>query len=943
MPFSTGLLALTGTGRAVPGLGKRRHGPEIFGAVLADAVALALLWDRTALMAANVLADIRYSLRSLARTPVWTAALVLTIALGIGSSASVQGFARGLLTTDLPIFAIGRVVTVFATDQNGASGPVPFDVFGALNTRRDIFESLGAIHESQARVSIGSRSTLMSVAGYTPEVAAVFPLSSSAGVTLSHRVRFAQFPVNVEPSGRMVQIDNATVPITGAMPYWLEGLYRGRAIDVWRPLDAADHGDLRPGAPTSRSLRGGVEVWVIGRLRSGVPVEDAQAAIDELSASKAAITVLPYSGQTPETASGIRRVGALLQLAAAAVFVIACVNVAAFVLARSWARARETAVRVAIGARRRQLLRQLLIDSAVVAVIGGAAGFIVASWLADIVPLMFFDQDADRLVFSPDTRGIAATSLICVAITLACGLAPLFETRDDEPSAVLRREVAGPSKATARVNTGLLLIQMTGCSLLVISTGLLLQGFRAALDTQAGRRLGNPVLVTMEALPSPSPDPGRKYFADALAAAAAVGTVSETVWAARLPGVRPAWQWVRFDPQTSERREMTMPIEALDAEKLGRVVLPPVSGRLFGAFDARDCGTIVLNEAAGKAMFSGHPIGRLIDTPAGRRVEVIGVARPKDPQDAKLPRAYDHPSAKAPLGINGEVTFLVPSAGELDGGLLDINIVSPNYFEAMGMTLTAGQLFDGHGRGCRIGVVNEEAAARYFGGNAIGGAVIDAAGRRTAIVGVVRSTALRGGQRLAEPAMFLSSAEEFLPRMTAVLATPNVNDDMLEAIRQRIASVPGGRADRLVVTTLDDHLSNTALAAERIAATLVGTFAAIAVVLGSLGLYGLMADAARRRQREFAMRLALGAQAWRVVRLVMVDGLRLAGLGAAAGMLLSVLVAHRLAAVVPAADWPSPAIWIAPLVLLAGAVAIASIIPARRALAADLVSLMRDI
>ena len=77
----------------------------------------------------NFAADVRYSVRSLARAPVWTFALVLTIALGIGSSASVQGFVRGLLTTDLPIFAIERVVTVFATDTSGASGPVPFDVF----------------------------------------------------------------------------------------------------------------------------------------------------------------------------------------------------------------------------------------------------------------------------------------------------------------------------------------------------------------------------------------------------------------------------------------------------------------------------------------------------------------------------------------------------------------------------------------------------------------------------------------------------------------------------------------------------------------------------------------------------------------------------------------------------------------------------------------------
>ena len=150
--------------------------------------------------------------------------------------------------------------------------------------------------------------------------------------------------------------------IAGAMPYWLEGLYRGRVIDLWRPLDAADQNGDRS------------QVWLLGRLRSGKSLGDAQAAIDEINESETAISALPYSGQTPETASGMLRVGALLQMAAAAVFLIACANVAAFVLARSWARARETAVRVAIGARRRQLLRQLLIDSAVISIIGGSRG-----------------------------------------------------------------------------------------------------------------------------------------------------------------------------------------------------------------------------------------------------------------------------------------------------------------------------------------------------------------------------------------------------------------------------------------------------------------------------------------------------------------------------------------------------------------------------------------
>jgi hypothetical protein len=341
-------------------------------------------------------------------------------------------------------------------------------------------------------------------------------------------------------------------------------------------------------------------------------------------------------------------------------------------------------------------------------------------------------------------------------------------------------------------------------------------------------------------------------------------------------------------------------------------------------------------------MFDGHPIGREIDTADGRPVEVIGVVRPKDRRDPSAATAYDHPASSVPLGRDGEVTFLAPPAGELESGLIDINIVSANYFDVMGLTLQAGQLFDARA-GCRIGVVNEQAADRYFGGQAIGGAVIDANGRRTAVVGVVRSTLLRSAQRLVEPALFLPETQDYLPRMTAVLVTSEKSDRTLDAIRQGVGAVAGGRSDRLVVTTLDEHLSDTALAPERIATTLVATFAAIAVALGALGLYGLMADAARRRQREFAMRLALGAQGWRVVRLVMIEGLRLAMIGAAAGMVVSLFVARWMTTIVPAAGWPSAAIWIAPVLLLTTAVAMASVIPARRALSADLVSLTRDI
>ncbi len=773
----------------------------------------------------------------------------------------------------------------------------------------------------------------MSVAAYTPDVGDVFPFPARRGVTLSHRVRFAQFAANVDPAGTALRVADVDTLVAGAMPYWLEGLYRGRAVDLWVPLVEAD-------PPTGRS-----QFWLIGRLTPGVSVAQAQAAIDNITwPGGEAIAVISYSGQTPEAAGGMRRVGSLLQLAATAVFLIACANVAAFLLTRASARARETAVRVAIGARRRQLVRQLLIDSALIAVMGGAAGLILASWVADIVPLMFFDQDAERLVFAPDASGIVATSLLCIVITIACGLMPLFETRDDRPSTILQREAAGPSKHITRINAGLILVQMAGCTLLVISTGLLLQGFRAALDTAAGQRLGNPVLVTLEALPAGSRtatlDQSQKYFDDALTAARSVGPITEVVWAARLPGSRVVWQWARFDPPATGRREVALQLSPLTT--LDVIALPPSSGRLFGSADAGTCGGIVINETAASTLFEGHPVGRVIEAPNGMPVQVIGVVRQNSQAAVTRPAAYQHPEAVVPLGRPGETIFVAPPRADLESGLIDVNLVSPNYFDAMGMTPVAGQLFDADRRGCRIGVLNEEAAARFFGSEAVGGAVIDANGVRTEIVGVVRSTQLRTEQRLAEPTLFLPMSQDLLARMSVLLSTADTKASTLEAIRQRLAKVPGGRPDRMTVTTLDAHLSNTAYAPHRIASVLVGAFTAIALVMGGLGLYGVMADSARRRRREFAVRLALGAQGWRVVRQLMIEGMRLAGIGAVTGMIASLLVARWLTSISPGAGFPSPAIWLAAPLLLATAVTIASAIPARRALSVDLLSLMRD-
>jgi ABC-type antimicrobial peptide transport system permease subunit len=275
--------------------------------------------------------------------------------------------------------------------------------------------------------------------------------------------------------------------------------------------------------------------------------------------------------------------------------------------------------------------------------------------------------------------------------------------------------------------------------------------------------------------------------------------------------------------------------------------------------------------------------------------------------------------------------------------VLESNVVSPGYFDAMGLAPTAGKIFSNFAatNGCRVGVINQEANELYFGGNGVGAAIIDSAGRRTEIIGVVRSLVLRTGQRRPEPAIYLPMTQDFLPSMTVILQTRNATDATLTAVRKTLDGVPGGRRPP-DVRTLEQHLRRIALAPERIATVLVGASAGMALALGVLGLYGAMSDATRQRRREFGVRLALGAKGWRLIRDVLAEGIRLAGAGTAAGLLGSVFVARWLTRVTPNAGSLTLWIWLAAPATLLIAVAIASVLPARQALATDPLTVMRN-
>ena len=660
-----------------------------------------------------------------------------------------------------------------------------------------------------------------------------------------------------------------------------------------------------------------------------------------LTASDASVDVAALTG-----------VSVLLRAAAATIFVVACGNVAAFLLARASGRSQEMAVRVALGASRRHLTSHVLADTVVVAVGGGVLGMVFAVWMGNVIPALFFESDAEHLVFSFGASDIGLTVVACVALTIVCGLVPLMEVGRHEPARVLQRESLGPSSAARRLRAGLVIVQMGCCCTLVISAYLLRAGFQATLQTGLGRRVGDAVLATAQVQDATTPAEyatnALDYFNEIARAVQTVPGVAATAWIARPPGSWPSLMSVRVEPPDVLLRDVVLDVRVFTSRSLDEITVPPLAGRIFGGGDTSEsCKVVIVNEAAAEALFGASTVGRSIEDAAGERLEIVGVVATHGQTDlgtAVRPTVYYYgQQTMPPLGKVGPSPFRVPDEAPARRATVDANTVSAAYFDVSRIRLTEGERFSlpPPGGRCRTGVVDQRAAEELFGGHALGGAVVDEAGRRTTIVGVIESTQLRSWQRPPHPAVYFLLEQNVLPRMTLFVRTSGPADDILRNVEREVAAVPGGKDD-VRVTTLHTHLSRNVFAPERIASTLVGVAAAIALVLGVLGAYAVLAESARQRRRDFALCLALGAPRLVVLRQMLVQALRLAAAGAAGGLFIALFVRSWILRAVSDAGAMTAWTWLSgPLALLALA-SFASLIPALRVLSSEPLTTLRE-
>ena len=409
------------------------------------------------------------------------------------------------------------------------------------------------------------------------------------------------------------------------------------------------------------------------------------------------------------------------------------------------------------------------------------------------------------------------------------------------------------------------------------------------------------------------------------------------------------WQSFRIEPAQLPLREVTLDADWITSDSLKLLALPPKAGHMFGAAE-RTCRAAIVNEEAAEELFGRYTTGRTLRDPETLQpAEIIGVvAMRQSARVAKKNRPtvyFDYTNHREPPPLRiADVRFRVPLTSELASADFEINVVSPGYFDAVGSKLVAGQGFGGHAEfaGCRIGVVNQEAADLYFGGNAVGAAVIDEQGRRTDIVGVVHSGPLGAFQRRVEPTLYLPISQDVLTSMSMIVHVREVDGPLLAHLRRRLEEVPGRGPSPVLVRTFETYLNQTSLAPLRIATVLLGVSATIALLLSVLGLFGALSDAARQRRCELAIRIALGAPRWRVIGQVLGEGVRLAGAGMLAGMLVSIAFSRWMSGITPGSGAPALWVWLAAPLALAGVVTVASALPARRALMTNPLMIMHD-
>jgi len=809
--------------------------------------------------------EIRIAARNLAHTPGFTLIVAITLALGIGANTAIFTVVNGVLLRPLPFAEADRLAVVWETRHSRPG----YHMFASPPNFADwregtrAFEDLGAF-AARAFFLVGRDETVrVDGAQITPglfEIMRVNPIlgrtftseddrPGAVSVTLSHGLWQREFGGDPAVIGRTIQMDDGPHTVIGVMPQGfdfpppidLEGETVPLRADVWLPF----------GSDAAIGQRGAHYWTVVGRLAPGATLASAEAELRTIAArleqefpdSNADWSVLVEPFRRVMVGDTQR---ALLVLfgAVGMVLLIACVNIANLMLARSTGRQREYAIRAALGAGRASLLRQALVESQLLALVGGLAGLLFSVFavraLVSVAP-----RNVPRLAeVSIDPFVIAFALLATIATGLLFGLAPALRAFSPDLSRWLRSGGRGDEGGAGhgRLRSALVVAEVALSLVLLVGAALLFASFLAIRGEDAGYTVER-VLTLRTALP------GATYAEE-------------------------------------ERR-----------------------ARAFTELEARITALPGV-EAAGFAR----------DIPLAGDFQGTGLVIAGDP-----PPAPDE---------NRSVNF---------------GIVTPGWFDAMGLRLTQGRTFgreDGPDAP-RVIVVNETLVRRYFGGReAIGRGVEwgsrDGVPMVWTIIGVVGDARIETLGADPPPVMFFPRAQGVQSWRTmglVVRATAGV-DPLIAALRTSIREYDPAIAI-YDVKSMDDIVAES-VAQPRFSATMLLLFSALALLLAAVGIYGVISYDVGRRTREIGIRMALGARPGDAQWLVVARGLRLVGVGVALGIVASLVLTRVLRSLLYEVSPTDPLTLAGTSALLVGVAALAAWLPALRASRVDPMGALRS-
>jgi predicted permease len=824
----------------------------------------------------TLLQDIRYGLRMLVKKPLLTIVAVLTLALGVGANTAIFSIVNTVLLHSLPYRDPDRLVRIFINEPGVGLRDVDFSKpeLDDLQTRAGVFEDVSPVLEGSEDLTgagrpervegVNTSFSYFSMLGVIPQIGRLYgPQDFAPGfapeAVISDGLWRRAYGADPNVLGRTIRIDNDPLTIIGVLPRGFR--HPGPTISGDAEVFGAGGFSADPFPPPMRSTR--ILASAIGRLKPGLTLAQAQARLTAMAADLRHDFPTDYPPQAQwtieiqplqETLVGKVRPMLLVLLGAVILIVfIVSLNIANLLLARASGRQQEMAVRVALGASRSRMVRQMLTESLLLSFIGGAAGIATAVGTLGFI-LRFVPSNVPRLnEVRIDWVVLAFALLISILTGLVFGLAPALHSAKSALSSAIREggRGSGYSAKTGRLRDVLIVSELAFAVILMVGAGLLLRTLRGLLQENPGF---NPTQVVAANMQLPNPNESE------------------------------------MDPYLDIPRRANF-----DRELLRRMKAIP-------------------------------------------GVELAAIT-------SALPSTNTNPNAVGGVANEGFAIEDRPVESSQDLRAERIRI-SPDYFKVLQTTLVRGRSFtEGDENGKPLVVIIDESTAHKYWPDR------DPLGRRVrfgrdsakpwrTVVGVVKDIKSDGLDIDGVPHIYVSTYQDNGKRLSVVLRTSLPATLLEPQIRHEIQDIDPG-LPVFGVSSMNDVLDRS-LASRRFSANLVGGFAGLAVLLASIGIYGLLAYMVGQRSREIGVRMALGARRADILRMFLGKGVALAGVGIVTGLVFSASTASMMASLLYGVRPHDPAVFlIVPLLLFAVAV-LASYLPARRATKVDPIVALRE-